>query len=339
MKRSNTFLARCIDVTLYVAGRAFFTIILALTVEGAMAVARFLGSVGFLIMPGYRRRALANLDLAYGDSLTKKRKRQIARESFQHLASVAVELAHLPRLSKRPDFWSRVTIRNRERISEALTDKDGNFFITGHVGNWELCGYTAALMGFNFYAVARGRETPLIDRYMMKMREKSGMHIIYKEGAMRRTVTALRNKGVIGFLIDQNAGRNGVLVKFFGHDVSAFPTVAHLASKMNCGVRPGYAYRVGKSFRYVIDIGKPIELANTGNKDADLIENTQRMLTVIEGYVRRHPGQWLWAHRRWRMKESWLTTEEGRLKESASLRKSLEEKKENEKAQTKKQTD
>ena len=339
MKRSHTFFARFVDAVLYLLGRAFFAVMLAMTVEGAMAVARFIGSVGFLILPGYRRKALANLDLAYGDSLAIKEKRRIARESFQHLASVAVELVHLPRLSKRKDFWSRVTILHKERIKEALAEKDGTFFITGHVGNWELCGYTAALMGFNFYAVARGRETPLLDRYMMRVRESSGMKIIYKEGAIRRTVTALRNKGIIGFLIDQNAGRQGVLVKFFGHDVSAFPTVAYLAAKMNCAVVSAYARRVGKGFRYIIEPDEPIELVNAGGKEVDLIENTQRMLSVIEGYVRKNPGQWLWAHRRWRMKESWLTTEDGRLKESASLRKSMEEKKENEEAQTGKQTD
>ena len=317
-RKGQSFLMRALDVALYLLGRAFFTVMKAMTVEGAMAVARAIGSFGFMVLPGYRRQALANLDLAYGDSLSRRRKREIARQSFQHLVSVAVELVHLPRLSRREDFWSRVVVKNEERVRQALTAKKGMFFITGHVGNWELSGYAAALKGMDFYAVARGRETPLLDRYMMNMRESSGMKIIYKEGALRRMVTALRNNGIIGFLIDQNAGRHGVPAKFFGHDVSAFPTVAHLAAKFNCPVVPAYAYREGRRFRYAIEVGAPIEMAATGDKDADLMENTQRMLSAIEGYVRRHPGQWLWAHRRWRVKESWLRR--GRLAESAAVR-------------------
>ena len=324
MKREGrTFVAGVVDRGLYLLGRSFFAIMLAMSVEGAMAAARFIGWVGFLLLPGYRRQALANLDLAYGDSLTRREKRTIAVQSFQHLVSVIVELVHLPRLSKRGDFWSRVTLLHEERVKKALKEKNGIFLVTGHVGNWELSGYVAALLGYNFYAVARGRETPLLDKFQMAMRETSGMRIIYKEGAMRRIVTAIRNKGIIGFLIDQNAGKEGVLVKFFGHDVSAFPTVAALAVKMNCAVIPAHAYRVGRAFRYVAEAGEPIELVRTGNKEADLIENTQRMLSVIEGFVRRHPGQWLWAHRRWRVKESWLR-KDGRLKESVAIRKTME---------------
>jgi Kdo2-lipid IVA lauroyltransferase/acyltransferase len=32
----------------------------------------------------------------------------------------------------------------------------------------------------------------------------------------------------------------------------------------------------------------------------DILENTQRFTRVIENYVRRHPDQWLWVHRRWK---------------------------------------
>ncbi len=337
-RAGQSFLMRLLDVTLYLLGRAFFTVIQAMTVDGAMMVARAMGSFGFVVLPGYRRQALANLDLAYGESLTRTEKRRIARESFGHLVSVAVELAHLPRLSRRKDFWSRVVLKDEERLRRILSEsKKGLFFVTGHVGNWELSGYAAALKGFDFYAVARGRETPLLDRYMMDMRESSGMKIIYKEGAMRRMVTALRTKGIIGFLIDQNAGRYGVLVKFFGHDVSAFPTVAHLASKFGCPVIPAYSYREGKRFRYTIEIGDPIEMVATGDRDADMIENTQRMLFAIEGYVRRHPSQWLWAHRRWRVKESWL--KRGRLAASAAVRDRTDMEKKNAEAKTGQQAD
>lgn len=317
-RAGQTFLMRALDVALYLIGRAFFAVMQAMTVNGAMAAARAIGGIGFMLLPGYRRQALANLDLAYGDSLTRREKRRIARESFQHLVSVAVELAHLPRLSRRPDFWSLIDIPREDRVRAALKKSRGLFFITGHVGNWELCGYAAALKGFDFYAVARGRETPMLDRYMMDVRQSSGMKIIYKEGALRRMVTALRSNGIIGFLIDQNAGRDGVLAKFFGHDVSAFPAIAHLAAKFRCPVVPAYAWREGRRFKYTVEVCEPIEMASTGDKEADLVENTQRMLSVIEGFIRRHPGQWLWAHRRWRVKESWL--KRGRLAESAAIR-------------------
>jgi KDO2-lipid IV(A) lauroyltransferase len=32
----------------------------------------------------------------------------------------------------------------------------------------------------------------------------------------------------------------------------------------------------------------------------DIQATTQAIATVVEGWVREHPEQWLWLHRRWR---------------------------------------
>jgi KDO2-lipid IV(A) lauroyltransferase len=43
-----------------------------------------------------------------------------------------------------------------------------------------------------------------------------------------------------------------------------------------------------------------VELARSGDEEADVRENTQRFTRVIEEYVRAHPEQWLWVHKRWK---------------------------------------
>ena len=43
-----------------------------------------------------------------------------------------------------------------------------------------------------------------------------------------------------------------------------------------------------------------MELARTGDEEADVRENTARFARVIEGYVRAYPDQWLWVHKRWK---------------------------------------
>ena len=32
----------------------------------------------------------------------------------------------------------------------------------------------------------------------------------------------------------------------------------------------------------------------------DVQGTTQKINTIIEGWIREHPEQWLWLHRRWR---------------------------------------
>jgi KDO2-lipid IV(A) lauroyltransferase len=43
-----------------------------------------------------------------------------------------------------------------------------------------------------------------------------------------------------------------------------------------------------------------VELVRSGNEESDVRENTARFTRVIEDYVRAHPEQWLWVHKRWK---------------------------------------
>ena len=43
-----------------------------------------------------------------------------------------------------------------------------------------------------------------------------------------------------------------------------------------------------------------VELARTENEESDVVENTARFTRVIEDYIRAHPDQWPWVHKRWK---------------------------------------
>jgi len=272
-----------------------------------MSFARTAGSIAFLLLPGWRRTALENLDIAYGDRLSRREKRRIAVQSFQHFISVTLELLHLPRLTKRSDFWKCVGIDGFEHARKALDMKKGVIFVTGHTGNWELSGFVSSILGIPFFPVARPIENaPRINEYLMDLRRRSGMKIVMKRGALRTMVRALKDGAALAFIMDQNAGRHGVLVDFFDRQVSAHPSAAGMALKFGVPVVAAYSYRVGAGFNYRIHIEPIVEMVRTGDADRDLQENTQRIISILEGFVRAHPEQWLWSHRRWRLKEGWF---------------------------------
>ncbi len=99
-------------------------------------------------------------------------------------------------------------------------------------------------------------------------------------------------------LVDQHYTR-GVDVTFFGRTCKANPLIAMLAREVEC---PIYGTRVirlpGNRFRGEIsDEVKPVRDAD-GRID---VRGTMQAITdVVEGWVREHPEQWLWVHRRWR---------------------------------------
>ncbi len=287
--------------------RCILAAIQALSVHNALVVARFMGSVGWLFMPQYRATSLRNLDIVYGETKTQKEKKAIAIKSFQHFVSVTIELLLLPRLYKRPDFWQRVQFEGRQHLDEALARNKSIIFVTGHTGSWELCAFASSILNMPLMPVARPLDnSQKLNEYMMDLRRKSGIDLVYKRGALRTMVRALKDGTALAFIMDQNAGRNGVLTNFFGEKVSTHPSAAAMAMKFDAPVVAVYAYRVGKGFNYRIHIEPIVEMAKTGNEAADLQKNTQRIVTILESFVSAHPEQWLWSHRRFRLKKKWF---------------------------------
>jgi len=105
----------------------------------------------------------------------------------------------------------------------------------------------------------------------------------------------------VGVLADQNTmPEEGVFVDFFGVPACMTTGIARVALHTGAAVVPGYAFWDENLRKYRLRFEPPVELARTGNTELDVIENTQRFAKVIEGVIRKHPGQWVWIHARWK---------------------------------------
>jgi KDO2-lipid IV(A) lauroyltransferase len=88
-------------------------------------------------------------------------------------------------------------------------------------------------------------------------------------------------------------------VRFFGRPACTTTVAAALALKTGCAVVPVHCV-LQPSGRYRMFYGPPVEWAGTGRRDEDVAALTQHLTTIIEGWVRENPEQWLWLHRRWK---------------------------------------
>jgi KDO2-lipid IV(A) lauroyltransferase len=150
--------------------------------------------------------------------------------------------------------------------------------------------------------VVRPLDNPYLDREVSRLREQYGNFLINKTNGMRDILKTLASGNAVGILLDQNVkAKEGVFVDFFGRPACTNKGLALMAGRTKAPVIPAFIHRVGPD-RHEILIGDEMPLIETGDKEADIIANTQAYTKAIEDFINDYPDQWFWMHRRWKTK-------------------------------------
>ena len=278
---------------------------LLLKLMGAIprSLARFVGartaSALFWLRPGLRSVASENLKLAF-PGWTDKQRRAAVRGMVKQLGWMAAEFAHFPDYNKA-NIERIVLLDGFENFAEAQQRGKGVLFLTGHMSAWEVAPFAQALFGNPLHFLVRPIDNPRVDALITKYRCLSGNRPIDKNQSARAVLKVLSANGTVGILADQNTQwTEGVYVDFFGIPACTTAGIARFAMHTDAAVVPGFLHWDETLRKYRLCFEPAVELARTGNDVADIRENTQRFTRVIENYVRRHPDQWLWVHKRWK---------------------------------------
>ena len=257
----------------------------------ATAVARLLVARG-----GQRLdAALANLALAFPISRARA-PRSRARDGCGAWAMLDASARRM----EREELRRRVRFENLEGIQQALARGRGALILTLHFGSIELAMLTLPLVGVPLTVVGRPLPNPWIRRHMAQQRTRTGAQLLEHHDVAPRILSALREGRAVAFLNDQYARRTGgILSPFFGARCYTAPGVALLALRSGAPVFPYYTVRE-RPDRHVGVLLPEIELDRTGDLRRDIAAATARTNQVLEEIIRRHPEQWLWAHRRFR---------------------------------------
>lgn len=265
--------------------------------------ARFVGvcfaAVAFALRPPLRRAAELNLRLAFPDWTDAQRKQAI-RGMIRQVGWMAGEFSQFPKYTRK-NIERIVTIDGAENFEAARVRGKGVLFLTGHMSAWELAPFAHALHGhplhFLVRPVANGRVDALVNSY----RCLSGNAPIEKNRAARAILKVLSEGGTVGILADHNTTlEEGVFVDFFGIPASTTSGLARIALRTDAAVVPGFLRWDASSEKYILGFAPAVELVRSGDEERDVVENTARFTKVIESFVRAHPSQWLWVHKRWK---------------------------------------
>lgn len=295
MKKQNPAL----DWSTYIAARWACMMLGLFPVNANLRTARAFGSLLWTFDKKHRARAIENLAASFPE-LKQPQLAAIGQRSIQHFCELAMDVMFSTRIINIQTYHKYVHLNKLAQGLDILLSGRGAIMLTGHYGNWEILGYSLATLGFKSYGIARPIDNPHFDSWLLDVREKRGQIILSKRGVTTTAQQVLANNGVLSIIADQDAGRKGMFVPFFGRMASTYKSIGLLAMQYRVPVIIGYARRRGDQFEFDMGITDIIYPEDWDHQPDELYYITARYTRAIETFIREDPTQYLWIHRRWK---------------------------------------
>lgn len=249
--------------------------------------------------------AAENIRRAFGTELSGHEVEGLVRGMWIHLVRLVAEVVQVPRKLSLTNCRDCIVFRDRDKVVDALLKGRPIMILGGHFGNWEMTLGTFGLFGFPMGLIAREMDNPYLHDWFVRTREDFGHKLYLKKGNFEGITDLMAAGGSLMLLGDQDAGKRGVFVDFFGHPASTFKSIALMAMEYNAIIVVGYGIRLpdddrdGRWVRYEIGLEDLIDVSQVEADDV-VREITERYTRALERAIRRAPDQYFWVHRRWK---------------------------------------
>jgi len=262
-------------------------------VDAASAAMGFLWRV-FAPLNKRHKRALRHLELALPHT-TELEREKIVRGMWGNLGRVAAETFHIDRLLDQDYRFEAVPDPETDQL---IQNGGGCIFVSLHSGNWELCVQPAVKQGLEIagvYQALTNEHTDVALRSLRKDLYKAGL---FSKGhsTARKLIGILRNRGTVAMMGDLRELR-GITVPFFGREAYATPVPASMARTVGLPIVVGRVVRK-KGVKFRVE-ARAIAVPVTEDKKADIEQTTAHIHRIFEEWIREHPEQWMWIHRKW----------------------------------------
>jgi len=262
------------------------------------------GRIIYHLVPWRRAVVMGNLRRVFGAFLPESEIRRLAQAYYAHLMHFPVDFLRL-RLMSAARRGSWVRIENIEIPIKAHAEGNGILLLTGHFGNWEV----ATVAGIGKYPqyrdllhfVRRPLKPQWLNDLIVRRSRRSGFGTLSKRGSLEEILDLLARGAIVGFIMDQHAGRpDGVVADFLGHPAGTFKSLAILALNTGAPVIPASCWREPDG-GHVLRFEEPLPLIECEDVGEAIRRNTRAYNVALERMLLRHPEQWIWMHRRWKV--------------------------------------
>jgi KDO2-lipid IV(A) lauroyltransferase len=268
--------------------------------RAALKFGAFLGTLAWIFSKRKVDRAEARCVSALGMGITLAR--AAVRASFVNMGKSVAEFACFRRLAPQLEFL--FSIEGKERLDEVLARGKGAIVMSAHFDNWEMAGARLTAEGYSIMPVyTPQRNEGGLNDLISEQRAAMKMEMIPSEGfGLREVVRALRGGGIVIFMQDLDARKEGVVVPFLGLPASAATGLVKMHRKFGTPVIAIFSTRNPDGVHHTIRIEKVVsdQLDEDGNPFGTNMEKSLKMCNnVLEEWVTNYSTQWTWLLDKW----------------------------------------
>jgi KDO2-lipid IV(A) lauroyltransferase len=239
------------------------------------------------------------LTLVFPNSSSAERT-QIHKQFLRNFCDVFIELLKMMTMSEK-DMIARVRVTNLEVAKQYLDAGQTIMFVTSHLCNWEwLLQGVKLQLGYPVDAAYKPLHDQWAERLMLSERARFGARLVPAKDLFGDFI---KRRGVVrGIAI--NADQAPVSTdkrywtKFLGLDTAFYIGTEQIARGMRLPVLYVAMRRVRRGY-YEVDL-QPLW---DGKEALPPNEVTERYARACEAEVYKHPADWLWSYRRWRLQK------------------------------------
>jgi KDO2-lipid IV(A) lauroyltransferase len=264
-----------------------------LPLRAVIGLGRAIGRAGYHLASSRRHIAEVNLNLCFAE-LNEAEQRELARQTFQHVAVGALETT-LSWLNPRRDLNDRIELNGVEHLQKAQALGRGVVLIGGHFTALDIFSQAFAA-AVDIDVMYRENKNPVWEWLQVAGRRRYFAGVIERSDT-RQILRRLKAGRTVWYAPDQDYGpRHSVFAPFFGVQAASITATSRLARFNNSPVLFMTHFRNWDTLTWTATFSPMIE----GFPSDDEVADTTLINTLIERAVRQHPAQYLWIHRRFK---------------------------------------
>ena len=258
-----------------------------------------LGNLTHAVLTSRRRVAFDNLKQAFGDSKSEEELNKIVKGVFQNIGQTLIEFSRFKKTGLAG--VKKIVVGDPTVLEKMHSEGKGGILLTAHFGNWELMGSWPPACGYPTDFLMGHQHNQKIDDLLVSFRREMGVGLIPLHKSARQVFKALKANHIAGIVSDQHHPSEGVVLDFFGRPAATPKGPALFAIRSGWPLMP-CVLRRERYDRHVVILGDLIYPPNSGDEEADIRTMTVAYTKFFEDQIRKYPDQWLWTHRRWKIK-------------------------------------